>query len=108
MIINAHVTTVQSIVSAYIYAMYSTSHFIILSLSFSLSFTLSIPADPLRKKFHSESEMSPACLIISTHNIKEKTILCSSNRPLREREREIQFNHQFNHHHKYIRHYLAT
>lgn len=49
--------------------------------------TFSTPAAPLRKKFHSGSEMSPACLMISTQSMKEKTTLCCSNRPLQERAR---------------------
>ena len=46
--------------------------------------TLSTPAEPLKKKFHSASEISPACLIMSPQSMKEKTNLCCSNKPLQE------------------------
>ena len=50
--------------------------------------TFSTPVAPLRKKFHSSSVMRLACLMMSTHRLNENTILCCSNNPLRQRERE--------------------
>ena len=48
-----------------------------------INLTLSKLPLPLRKKFHSLSEMSPRCRIISPHNMNEKTSLSFSNRPLK-------------------------
>ena len=50
--------------------------------------TFSAPEGPLRKKFHSALEIRSACLKISPHNIKEKTSLSFSNRPLQEIQKE--------------------